>query len=57
VLAIRPHAVYAVTGADPSAEKDAIRARLYRGRDVDRARRDRYLAGLSSWMETLRRNA
>lgn len=54
VLAFRPHAVYAVCGPDPSAEKDLIRARLYRGQDADRDRRDRYLAGLSEWIATLR---
>ena len=54
VLAFRPHAVYAVCGPDPSAEKDAVRARLYRGRDEDKARRDRYLAELSAWLQTLR---
>ena len=54
VLALRPHAVYAVCGPDPSAEKEAIRARLYRDRPADKARRDRYLAELSVWMEGLR---
>lgn len=53
-LAVRPHATYAVTTSDPSAEKDAIRARLYRARPEDKARRDRYLAELSAWLETLR---
>jgi hypothetical protein len=50
VLALRPHVVYAVCGPDPSTEKDAIRARLYRGREEDRRRRDVYLARLSEWM-------
>lgn len=54
LLALSPHAVYAVCGPDPSAEKEAVRARLYRGRDADKARRDRYLIELSAWMETLR---
>lgn len=54
LLAVRPQAVYAVCGPDPSAEKDAVRGRLYQGREEDRARRDRYLAELSAWMETLR---
>ena len=56
-LALRPHAVYAVCGPDPSAEKDALGARLYRHRAGDNARRDRYLVELSAWMETLRRSA
>jgi hypothetical protein len=54
VLAFRPHVVYAVCGPDPSAEKDAVRARLYRDREADRARRDRYLVELSAWMDSLR---
>jgi len=53
-LALRPHAVYAVTGADPSAEKEQVRARLYRHRAEDKARRDRYLVALSEWMEQMR---
>lgn len=53
-LALGPHAFYAVCGPNPSAEKEAVRTRLYRGRDADRARRDRYLVELSAWMETLR---
>jgi hypothetical protein len=55
-LAIRAHAVYAVTGKDPSAEKEEIRARLYRDRPADKSRRDRYLADLSAWMEQLPRD-
>lgn len=54
VLAIHPHTVYAVTGPDPGADKDAVRARLYRDRSADRERRDRYLTELSAWLETLR---
>ncbi len=53
VLALRPHVVYAVT-TDPSAEKEAVRARLYRKRREDKTRRDRYLEALSTWMATLR---
>jgi arylamine N-acetyltransferase len=54
VPAIHPHAVYAVTGSDPSAEKEEVRARLYRDRPADKARRDRYLLELSAWMEVIR---
>ena len=57
VLALHPHAVYAVCGPSPAEEKDALRARFYRGREDDRARRDRYLAELSAWMESLRETA
>jgi hypothetical protein len=54
VLALRPHALYAVCGPDPSVEKEALCARFYRGRADDRARRDRYLAALSEWLATVR---
>jgi hypothetical protein len=53
-LAIHPRAIYAVCGPDPNAEKEAVHARLYRGRQADQARRSRYLAELSAWMESLR---
>lgn len=54
VVAFRPHALYAVCGDDPSAEKDALRARLYRGRAADRERRARYLTEMSAWLATVR---
>ncbi|HLZ70698.1 MAG TPA: hypothetical protein VKV26_12425 [Dehalococcoidia bacterium] len=53
-LAIEPAAVYAVSGTDPTAEKELLRARVFGGKPALLARRNRYLQLLSDWIASER---
>jgi len=49
-LAIVPTAVYAVSGSDPTAEKELLRARVFGVRPELLERRNHYLQLLSDWI-------
>ncbi len=53
-LAITPTAVYAVSGPDPTAEKELLRTRVFGSRPALLERRNRYLQLLSDWIAAVR---